>query len=505
MAEVRNRERGGRGRGGGETYRKDPTGRPAPRALASLTLPAVEIAGLNRLLQQLAWDATIHHPRVSPTPSLHDRPPEERSASGQLPAFRFSGSHWSFLPTRKATVPSRLCSISAPGVVEVAEGGRARLAGVDPLLVMAQRRRDRGLGRLEALELGLGQQHPPAVVGQQHALLAVEQDAQPPLVQVQAGRRLRPLHAVVPDELDRRPVPRAGCSQVTISQRDTSRARPGRAPSASTVSGSQFQGPERQIDRRGCPCRPARRCRSPTSGARHGAVPQVAGLKGRQGAGPSQRSQWMFLGTGCVSCGRPPRASIRPHQTCALWTGADRARLDQLHHAAIVALRRGSACPSASTPCLCWPGIWRTTWASYTLWASGFSQYTFLPRFMAHCSPGRGPGRPCSRRRHPGPSGRPSSANRRRSWPWDTAWRPRPGCSRRCRTARDVLAGHSLMLAAPRLYTPTMPMFSFSLGERFAPSRARRPPRSRPRRVRTPSENLDDCNTGPWGYPLNVC
>ena len=37
-----------------------------------------------------------------------------RSASGQLGAFRLSGSHWSFLPARKATVPSRLCSTSVP-------------------------------------------------------------------------------------------------------------------------------------------------------------------------------------------------------------------------------------------------------------------------------------------------------------------------------------------------------------------------------------------------------
>ena len=43
-------------------YRKNPTGLPVPKALTGLKLPAGETDGLNRLLQQLAWDAVIHHP-----------------------------------------------------------------------------------------------------------------------------------------------------------------------------------------------------------------------------------------------------------------------------------------------------------------------------------------------------------------------------------------------------------------------------------------------------------
>lgn len=43
-------------------YRKSPVGLPVPSALASSGIPAEEIEPLNRLLQELAWDAVIHHP-----------------------------------------------------------------------------------------------------------------------------------------------------------------------------------------------------------------------------------------------------------------------------------------------------------------------------------------------------------------------------------------------------------------------------------------------------------
>ena len=43
-------------------YRKNPVGLPIPPALAQLKLPADEAGALNRLLQELAWDAAIHHP-----------------------------------------------------------------------------------------------------------------------------------------------------------------------------------------------------------------------------------------------------------------------------------------------------------------------------------------------------------------------------------------------------------------------------------------------------------
>ena len=43
-------------------YRKNPTGLPVPQALASLKLPGDDATALNKLLQQLAWDAAIHHP-----------------------------------------------------------------------------------------------------------------------------------------------------------------------------------------------------------------------------------------------------------------------------------------------------------------------------------------------------------------------------------------------------------------------------------------------------------
>ncbi len=43
-------------------YRKSPVGLPVPRVLADLKLPAGETDKLNRLLQQLAWDAVVQHP-----------------------------------------------------------------------------------------------------------------------------------------------------------------------------------------------------------------------------------------------------------------------------------------------------------------------------------------------------------------------------------------------------------------------------------------------------------
>lgn len=43
-------------------YRKNPVGLPVPTVLSKLNLPADETEALNKLLQQIAWDAVIHHP-----------------------------------------------------------------------------------------------------------------------------------------------------------------------------------------------------------------------------------------------------------------------------------------------------------------------------------------------------------------------------------------------------------------------------------------------------------
>jgi hypothetical protein len=43
-------------------YRKSPVGLPVPLALNQAGLPADQIEPLNKLLQELAWDAVIHHP-----------------------------------------------------------------------------------------------------------------------------------------------------------------------------------------------------------------------------------------------------------------------------------------------------------------------------------------------------------------------------------------------------------------------------------------------------------
>jgi hypothetical protein len=43
-------------------YRKSPVGLPAPKALSSAKTPGKDVEALNRLLQELAWDAVAHHP-----------------------------------------------------------------------------------------------------------------------------------------------------------------------------------------------------------------------------------------------------------------------------------------------------------------------------------------------------------------------------------------------------------------------------------------------------------
>jgi hypothetical protein len=43
-------------------YRKSPVGLPVPSTLANAGIPADQVGPLNTLLQQLAWDAVIHHP-----------------------------------------------------------------------------------------------------------------------------------------------------------------------------------------------------------------------------------------------------------------------------------------------------------------------------------------------------------------------------------------------------------------------------------------------------------
>jgi hypothetical protein len=42
-------------------YRKSPIGLPAPQALAQSRVPADDVASLNHLLQELAWNAVMHH------------------------------------------------------------------------------------------------------------------------------------------------------------------------------------------------------------------------------------------------------------------------------------------------------------------------------------------------------------------------------------------------------------------------------------------------------------
>jgi len=43
-------------------YRKSPVGLPVPAVLTQSKVPAQEREKLNRLLQELAWDAVTHHP-----------------------------------------------------------------------------------------------------------------------------------------------------------------------------------------------------------------------------------------------------------------------------------------------------------------------------------------------------------------------------------------------------------------------------------------------------------
>jgi hypothetical protein len=43
-------------------YRKSPAGLPVPQALSKSKVPAENLEALNRVLQDVAWDAVVHHP-----------------------------------------------------------------------------------------------------------------------------------------------------------------------------------------------------------------------------------------------------------------------------------------------------------------------------------------------------------------------------------------------------------------------------------------------------------
>ena len=43
-------------------YRKSPVGLPIPEALKKVKREPAEMEALNRMLQEVAWDAVIHHP-----------------------------------------------------------------------------------------------------------------------------------------------------------------------------------------------------------------------------------------------------------------------------------------------------------------------------------------------------------------------------------------------------------------------------------------------------------
>src|SRR5262249_12320067 len=139
--------------------------------------------------------------------------------------------------------------------------------GRDPFLVVADRLGDGRLRRREALVLLLRQQAVLAIVGDQHALVADEEDAVAPPGQLALGEGGGTLAAVIPRHLDRRQLPAGPGSPGAPSA--SPRASPRRAagprrPPSSGAAASATRTPGRGNGR---PCRRGCRRRSPTSRA----------------------------------------------------------------------------------------------------------------------------------------------------------------------------------------------------------------------------------------------
>ncbi len=90
------------------------------------------------------------------------------------------------------------------GILEPARGGAAEADGFDPLAVVAEGVPDEGAGATKALEVRLWPQHMAAVVGEQLALGAHEQNAAAPLLELVGSEEVfRVFAAVVPGEFER--------------------------------------------------------------------------------------------------------------------------------------------------------------------------------------------------------------------------------------------------------------------------------------------------------------
>jgi len=221
------------------------------------------------------------------------------------------------------------------GVVEVAGGRAAGLAGQDPFLVMAERLGD-GLRRgLEVLELGLRQEHAPPIVGQDHPFLAHEQDGRAPVGQVLLFLNGRALAAVVPGELHRRQIAARG---VFVADDEPRRAGIGvrrRALGFYRRGIAELQGPEGQVavvaEKVAQPARAEIRPAPPGKG-------RVARMIRPEGRGPEPQVP-VEVGRDGRGVGGPVPAHVTgPAPDVHLADRPDRPALDQLDHAAVVVL-----------------------------------------------------------------------------------------------------------------------------------------------------------------------
>src|SRR3954466_5085267 len=97
-------------------------------------------------------------------------------------------------------VPEVICFGERAAVIEMAGGGSAGFAGIDPFFMMADAVRDGWLRRFEFFELLFRQQNVLAVIGQKHSLAADEEGAAIPLRNQTAMPKLGLVFALIPGD-----------------------------------------------------------------------------------------------------------------------------------------------------------------------------------------------------------------------------------------------------------------------------------------------------------------
>src|SRR5262249_31426599 len=111
-----------------------------------------------RLMSAPPADPRLIGPRSGERPPLAILPTDERLGLGRIAGVQPGGIPLQLLPGTIGDIPQVVGLGQPPGIGEGTGRRLARLAGVNPLRVMAQRLGDERLGPLEVLEILLRQQ-----------------------------------------------------------------------------------------------------------------------------------------------------------------------------------------------------------------------------------------------------------------------------------------------------------------------------------------------------------